>query len=321
LAGSFDVCFRYADRDRAAVERAARDLTGRGLRVFLDRWYLAPGQPWPQALEQALAARGAVAVFVGGEGLGPWQQRERDLALDRQAREPGLPVVSVLLVCADPALGFLKFNTRADLADNGDDDAALAILAAAIRREPPEPPARQRAEAIRAAVCPYRGLQPLREEDEAFFFGRDGFAETLTARVVRRPFVSVVGASASGRSPVARAGLVPRLRRHPHRHRRAGRSVIRFDANPPADLWTTLTGCPQLHRPHNGDRSGPFIWYLNRTPQFGIDSGTMRNRVVSLPQIHSRMQSRSRTSWPEPWMPSTMRRACTWLSCQDIAAN
>ena len=88
MAGSFDVFFSYSTRDHAPVERVARELTGYGIRVFLDRWYLTPGQPWPQALEQTLAGCGAVAVFIGAEGLGPWQQRERDLALDRQGRSP-----------------------------------------------------------------------------------------------------------------------------------------------------------------------------------------------------------------------------------------
>jgi hypothetical protein len=112
---SFDVFFSYSTVDHAAVERVARSLHERGIRVFLDRWYLAAGQPWPQALEQTLAACGAVAVFIGADGLGPWQQRERDLALDRQGREPGFPVIPVLLSAADPALGFLRLNTWVDL--------------------------------------------------------------------------------------------------------------------------------------------------------------------------------------------------------------
>ena len=181
--------------------------------VFLDRWYLAAGQPWPQALEQALASCSAVAVFLGSEGLGPWQQRERDLALDRQGRDPGFPVIPVLLSPADPALGFLRLNTWVDLSAGAADGAALEILTAAIRRQPPGPLALQQIAAIRAEVCPYRGLRPFREEDEPFFFGRGAFTETLAATLDRQPFVAVVGASGSGKSSVVRAGLIPRLRR------------------------------------------------------------------------------------------------------------
>src|SRR4051812_7245601 len=108
MRGSFDVFFSYNTIDHAAVIRVARALHEHGIRVFLDRWYLAAGQPWPQTLEQTLESCSSVAIFVGAQGLGPWQQRERDLALDRQGREPGFPVIPVLLSRTDPALGFLR---------------------------------------------------------------------------------------------------------------------------------------------------------------------------------------------------------------------
>jgi len=48
-------------------------------------------------LKQALSVCGAVAVFIGPEELGSWQQRELYSALDRQAKETGFPVIPVLL--------------------------------------------------------------------------------------------------------------------------------------------------------------------------------------------------------------------------------
>ena len=88
-ADPYDVFFSYHWRDHAAVEAVAQALHRQGLKVFLDRWYLVPGRSWPQALEEALTSCRAVAVFVGPEGLGPWQQRENYLALSR--RTPGPP--------------------------------------------------------------------------------------------------------------------------------------------------------------------------------------------------------------------------------------
>jgi hypothetical protein len=209
---SFDVFFSYQRRDHGPVEAVARTLTKRGMRVFLDRWYLTPGQPWPQALERTLASCDSVAVFLGADGLGPWQQRERDLALDRQGREPGFPVIPVLLTRADPALGFLKLNTWVDLSANVADEAALEILCAAIRRQPPGLAGLQQIAAVRGEICPYRGLYPFREEDAAFFSGREAFTEKLAEAVERTSLVAVVGASGSGKSSVVRAGLIPRLR-------------------------------------------------------------------------------------------------------------
>jgi YD repeat-containing protein len=209
---SFDVFFSYHWRDHTLVEGVARTLTTRGLRVFLDRWYLTPGQPWPQALERTLASCNSVAVFLGSDGLGPWQQRERDLALDRQGREPGFPVIPVLLKRADPALGFLKLNTWVDLSANVSDEAALEILCAAIRGQPPAAAGLQQIAAVRAEICPYRGLRSFREEDAAFFCGREAFTGKLVEAVERTSLVAVVGASGIGKSSVVRAGLIPRLR-------------------------------------------------------------------------------------------------------------
>ena len=82
----YDVFCSYSWRERTAVEAVAQVLQRRGLRVFLDRWYLMPGRPWPQALEEILASCRAVAVFVGPQALGPWQLREAYLALNRKDR-------------------------------------------------------------------------------------------------------------------------------------------------------------------------------------------------------------------------------------------
>ncbi len=53
---NYDVFLSYNWRDNGIVEEVARNLRGQGLSVFLDRWYVVPGRPWPQVLEEALAA-------------------------------------------------------------------------------------------------------------------------------------------------------------------------------------------------------------------------------------------------------------------------
>ena len=88
-----DVFFSYNWRDHATVEAVARTMRERGLTPFLDRWYLVPGRPWPEALEEALNNCQAVSVFLGRHGMGAWQQREKDLALNRQARDSAFQVI------------------------------------------------------------------------------------------------------------------------------------------------------------------------------------------------------------------------------------
>jgi len=209
---AYDVFFSYNSQDHALVQAVAESLRQRGRSVFLDRWYLVPGRPWPQALENVLSRCRAVAIFLGPQGMGRWQQSEAYLALDRQTRNWEFPVVPVLLPGADPALGFLALNTWVDLRSSIDDPVAVAVLDAAIRGESPGPDVADRVAATLASVCPYRGLRPFREEDAPFFFGRDEFTGDLVQAVKTHDFVVVVGASGSGKSSVVRAGLVPRLR-------------------------------------------------------------------------------------------------------------
>ncbi|MCG8363761.1 MAG: CHAT domain-containing protein [Pseudanabaenales cyanobacterium] len=62
------------------------------------------------------------------------------------------------------------------------------------------------------APCPYRSLEAFREEDAPFFHGRESVTEQLVLAVKKKPLVSVIGASGSGKSSVVFAGLLPRLR-------------------------------------------------------------------------------------------------------------
>ena len=61
-------------------------------------------------------------------------------------------------------------------------------------------------------ISPYKGLAPFREEDAAYFFGRERFIAQLTTSVATKSLVAVVGASGSGKSSLVFAGLIPRLR-------------------------------------------------------------------------------------------------------------
>jgi len=62
-------------------------------------------------------------------------------------------------------------------------------------------------------VCPYRGLQPFREEHAEYFFGREGLTDQLLDRLRTGNFLAVIGASGSGKSSVVRAGLAHKLQR------------------------------------------------------------------------------------------------------------
>jgi WD40 repeat protein len=212
MAGA-DLFLSYNGVDRPAVLTVQRRLEEAGVRTFLDQKNLRPGLPWPQALEEAIGSAAAVAVFLGPNGLGRWQKPEIHLALDWQARASGehrnVPVIPVLLPgCSDLSPCFLFLNTWIDLRDGFEDAPSLDRLVLALRGEAPEPGARGE-----IPLCPFRGLDPFREEDAPFFFGREAFVERLLERVRDHRLVAVVGSSGSGKSSVVHAGLIPRLRR------------------------------------------------------------------------------------------------------------
>ncbi|KPK03079.1 MAG: hypothetical protein AMJ56_20085 [Anaerolineae bacterium SG8_19] len=77
-----------------------------------------------------------MTVLLGPHGLGNWQQREKELALDRQAREVGFPVIPALLPGAEPGLEFLMLNTWVDLREGVDASDALSILSGAVGGAP-----------------------------------------------------------------------------------------------------------------------------------------------------------------------------------------
>ncbi len=205
-----DVFLSYSRADAHAVEAVRARLSEAGITSFLDRTRLPAGQPWQPFLEKELGRSGAVAVFLG-QRMGSWQHREVQVALDRQGREHDFPVIPILLPgLDDEPKGFLALQTWIDLRAGTDDPIQLQNLIAAIHREAPEGAA-----AIKAAICPYRGLLPFREEDAAFFFGRDDWIADLTAKVQAHPLVAVVGRSGSGKSSLVYAGLFPALRKSP----------------------------------------------------------------------------------------------------------
>ena len=63
LSKKFDVFLSYNSADKTAVERIALHLKELGLNPFLDKLHLIPGEPWQEALEEALNTSATVAVF------------------------------------------------------------------------------------------------------------------------------------------------------------------------------------------------------------------------------------------------------------------
>lgn len=223
----FDVFLSYNRLDRRVVEPLAEALRAGGLKVFKDDWYLRPGEFWPTALETKLNASAAIAVAVSRNGLGGWQQREVAAALDRYTREekagrPAPPVIPVLLEEGSDrqvGLAFLLQHTWVE----GWDPRAADLIAGAVGGKAPAELYDEAHPDPRTRICCYRGLGVFREEDAGFYFGRERDVGRLAKAIDRYPLVAIVGASGSGKSSLARAGLDPAPAPPGRRARLAGR--------------------------------------------------------------------------------------------------
>jgi hypothetical protein len=112
----FDVFLCHHGIDKPIVKRIGEQLKERGILPWFDEWALRPGLPRQKILEQQIEDIKTVAVFVGKDGIGPWQQQELDAFLGEFVRR-GCPVIPVLLPGAphEPKLPvFLRAMTWVD---------------------------------------------------------------------------------------------------------------------------------------------------------------------------------------------------------------
>lgn len=113
---AFDVFLCHNSKDKPEVMRVGERLKERGILPWLDEWELRPGLPWQRLLEEQIEQIKSAAVFVGEDGIGPWQQMELEAFL-REFVHRGRPVIPVLLPDApkEPKLPlFLKGMTWVD---------------------------------------------------------------------------------------------------------------------------------------------------------------------------------------------------------------
>ncbi len=210
----YDVYLSFRSRDRGLVRPIAERLRQVGVRFYFDEQDLQPGRNWQNDLQKALDASPACVVFVG-EDLGVWQAQEViGTVSQRLAASRGrFRVIPAILPGSSPARlpEFLRDIAPVDF--NVDPDGAFDRLLNGIRGVAPSP-------VPSADTCPYKGLEPFDFKDARLFFGREDLVKqmleslrlALAQRGASRLF-GIIGASGSGKSSLARAGLLEALRR------------------------------------------------------------------------------------------------------------
>jgi small GTP-binding protein len=121
--GDFDVFLCHNGKNKPRVKDIGEKLKEQGILPWLDEWELRPGLSWQRLLEKQIRQIKSAAVFVGKDGIGPWQQQEIEAFL-RQFVKRGCPVIPVLLPDAPrkPKLPiFLESMTWVDFRSQGPD--------------------------------------------------------------------------------------------------------------------------------------------------------------------------------------------------------
>ena len=174
----YDVFLSHSSGDKDAVEHIAQRLRAEAqLEPFLDKWHLIPGNPWQEELEQALNQSRTCAVFLGPAELGPWENEEMRLALDKRTGNPVFRVIPVLLPNTQmpdkgPLPGFLRRVTWVDFRGGLDDADAFHHLVSGIKGiapGPAVPPPDKPSLPPDADICPYLGLETFQEKDAELF--------------------------------------------------------------------------------------------------------------------------------------------------------
>jgi energy-coupling factor transporter ATP-binding protein EcfA2 len=269
----YDVFLSYARRDGGSAAELNDWLRACGLHTFFDRSELRPGLRWIPALEDAIGRSNAVAILVGRHGIGNTQQYERELALVRQTQEDGFPVIPVMMPgCQNPPAGFLQLLTWIDLSRNDSvlrQTEGLEALRGAINRQAVTP------SSLRKQICPYRGLEPFREEDAAFFCGRADAINDLVSQIQKYSFVAVVGPSGSGKSSLVFAGLLPALRQQ---RETTVWDVVSFrpGTSPLRALATAFGGVPENAGPAATD-----TYFENEAAAYRAGDPGKLNRIVN----------------------------------------
>src|SRR3954447_2311194 len=194
------------DAARALKQRieAAPEVREHGLRVWFDKDDLRAGEPWQAQLQETIRHRStAFAVYVGSRGVVNWVNAEIQLALARAVTDPSYRFIPVLAPQApgpEALPGFVAlYQGVADV--EGRPDQFAKLVAAIIDQDA--------ASTAKLETEPFFGLRAVDEDRAHLFFGREAETDALIQLLRLEPLVMLTGDSGSGKSSLARAGLVP----------------------------------------------------------------------------------------------------------------
>ncbi|MBN1935928.1 MAG: TIR domain-containing protein [Anaerolineae bacterium] len=201
----YDVFVSYADADAAWVEGYLMDALDGAEIDFHSEEAFALGVPRLVEFERAIKSSRRTLLILSQAYLADQFSEFTDLLAQTYGLETGIwPVIPVILHPVDlPAR--LQLLGSLDATSPEQWDRVVERLCRELSKPLPPPPP--------IPACPYPGMVPFGEADSHRFFGRERQVSELIERLRLHPFITVIGASGSGKSSLVFAGLLPALRK------------------------------------------------------------------------------------------------------------
>jgi WD40 repeat protein len=200
-----DLFISYAEADRAWVDGFLIDALEQAGVSYHSEDAFALGVPRLVEFERAIKQSTRTLLILSPAYLADTFGQFVDVLVNSYGMETATwPVIPLTLQAVElpPRLSQL---VRLEVSTPEGQQRALAKLCAELKRPVPGP--------TPLPACPYPGMVPFDEADNARFFGREQEVQELIERLRLQPFLAVIGASGSGKSSLVRAGLIPALRK------------------------------------------------------------------------------------------------------------
>ena len=175
-------------------------------------------------------------MVVGTKGVVNWVDREVRLALSRAAEGGDYPFVPVLMTPDVSKLPPFARQYQGVHLHTGDDAELGKLLQAVLGTAADREDAAGRRRPVRLTGSPFVGLRAMTEADSDRFFAREAEVEALVETVKAHRLVAIVADSGSGKSSLAQAGLIPRIR--------GGALENRSREEPDARVWQVVVMRP-----------------------------------------------------------------------------
>jgi WD40 repeat protein len=214
-SAGYDVFIDYLGTNRTAVGELARRLENDGLRVWYDVQRLDAGANWGQSVDRALEESQWLLLLLGSGDAGQDLRR----TLIRNARRRGRPRILPVILDDPSAWDRLAGYTLDDFQAiqlgplPGTDSGYRELVAVLLSKgwNPVAPPSGSED----PSAIPYPGGRPFREDESAFFFGRNHETDELLDALDRYDVVLLAGPAGVGKTSLLMAGVAPRVRQSP----------------------------------------------------------------------------------------------------------